>query len=408
MINLVNIVQYNMDNQQGDNKKLDTKKIRKYYNFMIFTLCHYALNIYTMKHILGPINYPVLIELLNNCIFNVLTLCLANNINLDKTKLLIDKTCLLVTDYITICREEEFKDKSDKLRLANAIAYGYQKIHDKIVANIPTITKHTNFIDSIDTQCGKVPNSVRHVAGNHLLPDKPSSLPKSFGRQVNQNKWSSIDIPSDDSVETTAVVQPSGAMIRNKFNDLSIPNVPNNKPVLCIRGVNITKTSKIIYLMCALVTRIFSNMIKISFAYANQLNNGFIKFIDCASMDDSKLSANIGIIETYLNCIYPVIYTMIKNNIYMDLAEVENDLGLVVLKSGRDYLVAMYIYLRELCKMHAGIDRFVNHKIISDISLFIKTHENVFEHASSDSIKNKNIICDIKWFDAIYLQFSHD
>ncbi len=398
-----------MDNQHGDNKKLDTKKIRKHYNFMIFTLCHYALNIYTMKHVLGPINYPVLIELLNNCIFNVFTLCLANNINLEKTKSLIDETCLLVTDYITICREDEFKDKTDKLRLANAIAYGYQKIHDKIGANIPTITKHTNFIDSIDVQCGKASNSSRHMmAHSHLPPDKPSSLPKSFGRQVSQNKWSSVAIPSDDSIENTAVVQPSGAMIRNKFNDLSVPTTPNNKPVLCIRGVNISKTSKIIYLMCALVTRIFSIMIKASFAEANRSNIGFIQFIDCASMDESKLSANIGIIETYLNCIYPVIYTMIKNNVYIDLAEVENDLGLVILKSGRDYLVAMYIYLRELCKLHAGIDRFVNNKIITDIGLFIKTYDDAYEHASGDNIKNKNIICDIKWFDTIYSQFSSD
>jgi hypothetical protein len=90
------------------------------------------------------------------------------------------------------------------------------------------------------------------------------------------------------------------------------------------------------------------------------------------------------------------------------LAEVENDLGLVVIKSGRDYLVAMYIYLRELCKMHAGIERFVNHKIILDISMFIKTHDDVFEHTTYDSIKNKNIVCDIKWFDAIYTQFSMD
>ena len=399
-----------MDRQQSDNKKLDTKKIRKYYNFMIFTICHYALNIYTMKHVLGPVNYPVLIELLNNCIFNVLTLCLANNINLDKTKSLIDETCLLVTDYITICREDEFKDKTDKLRLANAIAYGYQKIHDKISANIPTVTKHTNFIDSIDAQCGKVSNSVRHMVGNHLLPDKPSSLPKSFGRQVNQSKWTSVDIPSDDTMEITssAVVQPSVAMIRNKFNDLSMQNLSNSKPVLCIRGVNISKTSKIIYLMCALVTRIFSNMVKMSFAESNKLNNGFIQFIDCTSLDESKLSVNIGIIETYVNCIYPVIYTMIKNNVYMDLAEVENDLGLVVIKSGRDYLVALYIYLRELCKMHTGIDRFVNQKIISDIGLFIKTSDTVFEQASSDNIKNKNIICDIKWFDTIYSQFSSD
>jgi hypothetical protein len=149
-------------------------------------------------------------------------------------------------------------------------------------------------------------------------------------------------------------------------------------------------------------------MIKASFAEVNRMNFGFIQFIDCASLDESKLSANIGIIETYVNCIYPVIYTMIKNNMYIDLAEVENDLGLVVIKSGRDYLVAMYIYLRELCKMHAGIDRFVNHKLISDISLFIKTSDNVLEQASNDSIKNKNIICDIKWFDAIYSQFSHD
>lgn len=398
-----------MDNQHGDNKKLDTKKIRKYYNFMIFTLCHYALNIYTMKHVLGPINYPVLIELLNNCIFNVFTLCLANNINLEKTKSLIDETCLLVTDYIAICREDEFKDKSDKLRIANAIAYGYQKIHDKIVANIPTITKHTNFIDSIDVQCGKASNSSRHMmAPNNLITDKPSSLPKSFGRQVSQNKWTSVTIPSDDSIENTNVVQPSSAMIRNKFNDLSVPTTPNNKPVLCIRGVNISKTSKIIYLMCALVTRIFSIMIKASFGEANRMNFGFIQFIDCASMDESKLSANIGIIETYLNCIYPIVYTMIKSNLYIDLADVENDLGLIVIKSGRDYLVAIYIYLRELCKLHAGIDSFVNNKIITDIGLFIKTHDDTYEHASGDNIKNKNIICDIKWFDTIYSQFSSD
>jgi len=317
---------------------------------------------------------------------------------------------------------------------------------------------------------------MRHMVGNHLQPDKPSSLPKSFGgdkygrvvpapffsngsgvddksaqgdckqtptnphgRQHVNPKWTSVNIPNDDATDPMPAnpLHPSGtdkygvsapapsfrygsgvdksvphgsALIRNKFNDLSTPSNNHNssKPVLCIRGVNITKTSKIIYLMCALVTRIFSNMIKASFAESHRLNKGFIQFIDCYLPDETKLSANIGILETYVNCIYPVMYTIIKNNVYMDLAEVENDLGLVVIKSGRDYLVAMYIYLRELCKMHAGIERFVNHKIILDISMFIKTHDDVFEHTTYDSIKNKNIVCDIKWFDAIYTQFSMD
>lgn len=377
-----------------DSKKLDTKKIRKFYNFMVYTLCHYSLNIYSTISLLGPVNYPVLIELLNNCIFNVFTLCLSNNINLDKTKSLIDETCLLVTDYITICRDDEFKDKTDKLRIANAIAYGYQKINDKIIANIPTITKHSNFIDSLDMQNGA-------IYSQQTLPDKPSSLPKSFGRP--NNRWSSINIPPDDTDNT---VIPVTNMVRNKFSDLSTTH--GNKPILCVRGVNFSKTNKVIYLMCAFVTRIFSTMIKISFAESNKSNSGFIQFMPFGTLGQSVLAANIEILETYVNCMYPVIYTTVKNNIYMDLAMVENDLALVTVKAGRDWLVALYMYLRELCKMHAGIDRFLNHKVIVDISLFIKTQNVPFEHETGDNLKNKSIIGDIKWFDAIYKQFNNE
>ena len=375
-----------------DAKKLDTKKIRKFYNFMVYILCHYSLNIYSTISSLGSVNYPVLIELLNNCIFNVFTLCLANNINLDKTKSLIDETCLLVTDYITICRDDEFKDKTDKLRIANAIAYGYQKINDKIVANIPTITKHSNFIDSLDMQNGAIYHQ-------QTLPDKPSSLPKSFDRP--SNRWTSVNIPPDD---TNHSIQQTTNMVRNKFSDLSTTH--GNKPILCVRGINFSKTNKVIYLMCAFVTRIFSIMIKNSFAESNKINNGFIQFISFG--DQTKLAANIGILETYVNCIYPVIYTTVKNSLYMDLAAVENDLALVTVKAGRDWLVALYIYLRELCQMHIGIDRFLNHKVIGDIALFIKTLDVPYENNTGDTHKNKTIIGDIKWFDAIYKQFSKE
>ena len=160
--------------------------------------------------------------------------------------------------------------------------------------------------------------------------------------------------------------------------------------------------------MCALVTRIFSIMIKSSFAESTKVNMGFIQFIPCAELSINKHMANIEILETYVNCIYPVLYTTVKNSIYMDLAAVENDLGFVVTKSGQDWLVAMYVYLRELCKMHAGIDRFMNHKVIGDIALFIKTHDGGFEHSCNDTVKNKNIIGDINWFDTIYKQFSNE
>ena len=149
-------------------------------------------------------------------------------------------------------------------------------------------------------------------------------------------------------------------------------------------------------------------MIKISFAESNKANSGFIQFISASDQDQCKLAANISVLETYINCIYPVIYTTVKNSIYMDLAAIENDLSLVTVKAGRDWLVALYIYLRELCIMHAGIDRFLNHKIIGDIALFIKTQNVPFEQASGDTMKNKNIIGDIKWFDAIYKQFSNE
>lgn len=384
-----------MDTLHTETKKLDTKKIRKYYNYMVLTLCHYTLNIYSVLNVQGTVNYPVLIELLNNCIFNVFTLCLANNINLDKTKALIDETCLLVTDYIIICREDEFKDKTDKLRLANAIAYGYQKIHDKIIANIPPITKHSNFIDALDVHNGIIGHNIRNQSVPQILPEKPSSLPKSFERPVN--RWTSINIPDTGSV----------GIVRNKFSDLSVSN-HHNKPILCIRGVNFSKTNKVIYLICALVTRIFSIIIKSSFTNSNVKNMGFIQLMSVTEHNVDKLIANISILETYVNCIYPVVYTTVKNSINMDHVAIENDLCIIVTKSGCDWLVGIYIYIRELCKMHAGIDRFVNNKIIGDIALFIKTQEVPFEQVCSDSVKNKNIIGDIKWFDTIYKLFNNE
>lgn len=402
----------NANTTNTPNKKLDTKKIRKSCNFIVLILCHYTLNIYSMKQDLGDINYPVLIELLNNCIFNVFTLCLANNINLDKTKTLIDDTCLLVTDYITISREEEFKHKADKLKLTNAIAYAYQKISDKIIASIPIITRHTNFIDSFDLQNGV---NLRHI----IDVDKPSSLPKSFGSSSldsqSNTKWNSVSIPDETNV---GIANSKQGLLRDKFKDLStsppvqstpIKKIQDTKPDLLIRGINTSKTNKVIYLMCALITRIFSTLIKASFNCDTYVRDGYIQHISAVSglleTNNQKLGHNLNAIESYINTIYPVLYTAVKNNIYMDAVVVENNISLVVLKSSRDYLVAIYIYLRELCKMHATMDRFSSHKVVLDIGQFIKLQDPPFETLSTDMAKNKANLCDIKWFDAIYNQF---
>ena len=161
--------------------------------------------------------------------------------------------------------------------------------------------------------------------------------------------------------------------------------------------------------MCSLITRIFSTLIKASFNCSPKIQDGYIQHISAVSgtleINNQKLGHNLNVIESYINTIYPVLYTAVKNNIYMDVVVVENNIGLLVLKSGRDYLIAIYIYLRELCKMQATMDLFSSHKVVLDIGQFIRLQDPPFETQSSDTIKNKSNLSDIKWFDAIYNKF---
>ena len=73
-----------------DNQKLDSKKIKKYLNFLLYSYCHYTLELFNRLCDNENINYNSLIEQMNNYILNVYLLCISNNIHLDKIKSYID------------------------------------------------------------------------------------------------------------------------------------------------------------------------------------------------------------------------------------------------------------------------------------------------------------------------------
>jgi hypothetical protein len=407
--------------KKPDSKKLDTKRIRKHTSFLQLNLCHYALNFYITSLDLGNINYPIFIEMLNNFIYNIFSLSLANNITLDKTKILIDDGCLLISDYVIICHEEEFKKNTFNLRIADAIQYGYAKISDKIIASIPVITKHTNFIDALDSNLA----ANQQLDNGTVYNTKPSSLPKSLPSNLTNSIGANIDKRN---------------LIKNKFGDIS--QQAYNR-LVSIKGIN-TRCNRIIYLISGFITHIFNTVLRIGFfsLKTSAQKTDWFKHMSPIHVADGmsdgstlteigsdreplfetrdfsdKITYNLDILESYLNLIYPILYTIVKHNEYMNLAEYLNDITCIIGKcvngnASGSVLIGLYIYLRELCQISHNIDRLIMAKVINDINLFIITDNpctmlsiNNTLHGSPYLYSKTNITDGIT-FDNIYKKFN--
>ena len=147
-------------------KKIDLKKHKKHAQFLLYSYCHYILEIYNRLSDKPDINFGVLIPLINNYILNLFIMCLANQINLDATKVVIDEAVLIALDYISISNEDEFREQNYNPKFNDAIHFSYQKMHDRILAIIPN---------------KPIASIITNLPTGMSLSTSPRSLPNNIG-----------------------------------------------------------------------------------------------------------------------------------------------------------------------------------------------------------------------------------
>lgn len=87
---------------------------------VVIKLCDYT-NIY----------YHILLPMINNFILNTFLLCLSNGLNLDNIKKILDQHINIIIDYI--CISHDTTDINYTPKYNNAVAFGYQKIIERII-----------------------------------------------------------------------------------------------------------------------------------------------------------------------------------------------------------------------------------------------------------------------------------
>jgi hypothetical protein len=110
----------------------EKKQMKKYFSFIIYNYCFFSINMIEKLIDFPDINFNTIHYLLINFITNIYILCLTNNIQLDKVKVIIDEGCMIIFDYLTISREECLNTTTYKIKYNDAIHFAYQKMLSKI------------------------------------------------------------------------------------------------------------------------------------------------------------------------------------------------------------------------------------------------------------------------------------
>jgi len=217
---------------EDDLKKIDQKKHKKHAQFLLYSYCHYILEIYNRLSDKPDMNFGVLIPLINNYILNLFTICLANQINLDVTKGIIDEAVLIALDYISISNEDEFREQNYNPHFNDAINFSYQKMHDRILALIPN--KPISSILNNLPGCGV------------SLSTSPRSLPNNMGLPIQSQRGHGI---------------PSGTYNKSSSIKRRLPNPGSTSALsnyISIVGASGNKTSRSIIFTAEIITRIFN------------------------------------------------------------------------------------------------------------------------------------------------------
>jgi hypothetical protein len=214
-----------------DFKKIDQKKHKKHAQFLLYSFCHYILEIYNRLADKPEINFIILIPLVNNYILNLFTICLANQINLDTAKGLIDEAVIIVLDYISISNEEEFQKQNYNSRFNDAIFFSWQKIHDRILRLIPN---------------KPFASIINNLPQGLLLGMSPQSLPSNLAHIIS---------PSIGNNQLGHMGTTKSSIKRRLPTPGTATNLSNNINII---GCSINRTSKSIILTCEIITHIFN------------------------------------------------------------------------------------------------------------------------------------------------------
>lgn len=290
-----------------DIKKIDPKKHKKHAQFLLYSYCHYILEIYNRLADKPDINFSILIPLVNNYILNLFIICLANQINLDITKGIIDEAIIIVLDYISISHEEEFQKQNYNPRINDAIHFSWQKIHGRLLKLIPN---------------SPLPGIITNMPSETPLCMSPKSLPSSLG-----NSKSPIALSSSNN--NTIHIQSINKSKKKPPTSWKISNLIN---YISIIGSSHNRTTKAIIFTCEIITQIFNLFavvypIKLSNININtntntNTNNWLELFepinihilTDDTHEDDvqysnnvffTRLTYNLDIVECYVNMLIP-------------------------------------------------------------------------------------------------------
>lgn len=221
---------------EDDLKKIDPKKHKKHAQFLLYSYCHYILEIYNRLSDKPDINFGILIPLINNYILNLFTICLANQINLDVTKGIIDEAVLIALDYISISHEDEFREQNYNPRFNDAIHFSYQKMYDRILALIPN---------------KPIASIITNLPVAMSLSTSPRSLPNNIDSPIQLHQQRSQGIQSGMS----SGMHKSTSIKRRLPNPGSTSALSN---YISIVGASGNKTSRSIIYTAEIITRIFN------------------------------------------------------------------------------------------------------------------------------------------------------
>ena len=268
-------------------KKIDPKKHKKYAQFLLYSYCHYILEIFNRLSDKPDINFSILLELVNNYILNLFTICLANQVSLDVSKGLIDEAVLIVLDYISISHEEEFAEQNYNPKFNDAIHFSMQKMQERILAVIPN---------------KPIASVITNLPAAMSLSTSPRSLPN-----------------NTDGVTPRT----SGTMKRR----LPIPGSTSRlSNYISIMGCATNKTSRAIIFTADIITRIFNLFIQHSLELADRDMAQAPRWLDIFEpividilVDDiheddmqysnsvffTRLTYNLDILECFINMLLP-------------------------------------------------------------------------------------------------------
>lgn len=294
---------------EEDFKKIDAKKHKKHAHFLLYSYCHYILEIYNRLSDKPDMNFGVLIPLINNYILNLFTICLANQINLDVTKSIIDESVLITLDYISISHEDEFREQNYNPRFNDAIHFSYQKMHDRILGVIPN---------------KPIASIITNLPTGMLLSTSPRSLPNNMDSPIQLHAQRGQGIQSG----MPAGIHCKSTSIKRRLPNPGLTSALSN--YISIIGASGNKTSRSIIYTAEIITRIFNlfavtyglDIGKNSHKHKNMLLNWLEIFepirpgslLDDLPEDDAqysnsvfftRLTYNLDILECFINMLLP-------------------------------------------------------------------------------------------------------